>query len=278
MKCVADMQTVPTLSNAQHEKAAAALDEAERSRVQIRQLTLCHPGMTIADAYDVQAAWLRLKLAGGRAISGRKVGLTSRAMREALGIDDSDLGTLFDDMAYGDGSVIPFERYIEPKVEVELAFVLREPLRGPGATFLDVLKATDFVVPAIEVLDARMHRVDPDTQRRRTVIDTISDNAANAAFVVGGRPFKPDTVDLRWIAALCSRNGEVVETGVAAGVLNHPANGIAWLANALHARGEQLAAGQVHLSGSFIRPVPVRKGDTIQADFGAFGSVSCHFG
>lgn len=272
------MQPIPALSPALHARAAAGLHEAERRCRQIRQLTLQHPEMTLGDAYAVQAAWTRLKLAEGRSVKGRKVGLTSRAMREALGIDDSDFGTLFDDMLYADGATIPFERYIEPKIEVELAFVLKRPLEGPGITFLDVLAATECVVPAIEVLDARMHRVDPDTQRRRTVIDTIADNAANAAFLVGGRPFRPDLTDLRWIAALCLRNGEVVETGAAAGVLNHPANGLAWLANTLAARGEVLEPGQIHLSGSFIRPLPVSRGDTVQADFGPYGSIACHFG
>ena len=271
------MRVTPTLTRTAHEQAAAGLHEAERSRRQMRQLTLQHPDMTIADAYEVQAAWKRLKLAEGRTVKGRKVGLTSRAMRDALGIDDSDLGTLFDDMLYEDGASIPFDRFIEPKVEVELAFVLKRPLSGPAVNFLDVLDATEYVIPAIELLDARMHRVDPDSGRRRTVIDTISDNAANAAFLIGGRPLRPDTVDLRWVAALCLRNGEVVETGTAAGVLNHPANGIAWLANALHARGETLEAGQIHLSGSFIRPVAVGRGDTVQADFGPYGSLACHF-
>jgi 2-oxo-hept-3-ene-1,7-dioate hydratase len=272
------MLALPTLPRHLHEQAAAELHQAERSRTQVRQLTLRHPEMTVADAYEVQAAWLRLKLAEGHTIAGRKVGLTSRAMRDALGIDDSDLGTLFDDMLHVDGAVIPFARYIEPKVEVELAFVLKEPLSGPNVNFLDVLRATESIVPAIEILDARMHRIDPDTKRQRTVIDTISDNAANAGFLIGGRPFKPDAADLRWVSALCLRNGEVIETGSGAGVLNHPANGIAWLVNALHKQGQRLDAGQIHLSGSFIRPVAVRKGDTIHADFGPFGSVSCCFG
>jgi 2-oxo-hept-3-ene-1,7-dioate hydratase len=224
-----------------------------------------------------KTAWLRMKLAEGQNVRGRKVGLTSRAMRDAVGIDDSDLGTLFDNTFYVDGATIAFASFIEPRIEVELAFVLREPLSGPKVDFLQVLRATEFVVPAMEILDARIHRIDPDTKRLRTVIDTISDNAANAGFLIGGRPFKPDAIDLRWVSALCLRNGEVIETGSGAGVLNHPANAIAWLANALHERGEPLEAGQVHLSGAFMRPIAVRRGDTVHADFGPFGSVSCHF-
>jgi 2-oxo-hept-3-ene-1,7-dioate hydratase len=271
------MLVLPKLPRDVHEKAAVELQQAERSKCPVRQLSIRHPEMTIADAYEVQTAWLRLKLAEGQKIRGRKVGLTSRAMRDAVGINDSDLGTLFDDTFYADGAVIPFANFIEPKIEVELAFILKEPLSGPNVDFLQVLKATDNVVPAMEILDARIHRVDPDTKRTRTVIDTISDNAGNAGFLVGGRPFKPDAVDLRWVSALCLQNGEVVETGSGAGVLNNPANAIAWLANALHERGELLEAGQIHLSGAFMRPISVRKGDTIHADFGPFGSLSCHF-
>lgn len=266
-----------TLSFEQHEQAAVNLHGAERSRVQTRQVTLLHPAMTLADAYAVQDAWHRLKLAEGRTVAGRKVGITSRAMRDALKIDDSDLGVLFDDMLYLDGDDLPFERFIEPKVEVELAFVLKRPLSKAAVTGLDVLDATDYVLPAIEVLDARTHRVDPDTGRTRTVIDTIADNAANAAFVIGSRRFAPDAFDLRRVAAICTCNGEVIETGLAAGVLNHPANGIAWLARTLHARGVELEPGIILLSGSFIRPIPARKGDTFHADFGEFGSISCHF-
>jgi 2-oxo-hept-3-ene-1,7-dioate hydratase len=271
------MLALPKLPRDMHEQAAAELQQAERNKSPVRQLSIRHPEMTIADAYEVQTAWLRLKLAEGQKIRGRKVGLTSRAMRDAVGIDDSDLGTLFDDTFYANGAVIPFTNFIEPKIEVELAFILKEPLSGPNVDFLQVLRATESVVPAMEILDARIHRIDPDTKRQRTVIDTISDNAANAGFLIGGRPFKPDVVDLRWVSAFCLRNGEVIETGSGAGVLNHPANAIAWLANALHERGEQLEAGQIHLSGAFMRPVTVSKGDTIHADFGPFGSVSCHF-
>ncbi len=266
-----------TLSAAEHEEAAASLHRAERDRVQTQQLSLRYPNMTIADAYAVQDAWHRLKIAEGRTVKGRKVGLTSRAMREALDIDDSDLGTLYDDMLFVDGDSIPFEQFIEPKIEAELAFILKTPLSGPCINYLDVLEATNYVLPALEVLDARMHRVDPSSGRRRTIVDTISDNAANSAFVIGGRRYAPDAIDLRWVASICSRNGEVIETGVAAGVLNHPANGIAWLARSLHARGVALESGIVLLSGSFIRPIPARKGDTFHAYFGCLGSVSCHF-
>ena len=140
-----------------------------------------------------------------------------------------------------------------------------------------MLHATDFIVPALEILDSRMHRVDPETKATRKVTDTISDNAANAALVLGSRPMRPHDTDLRWVSALLYRNAEVEETGIAAGVLNNPANGIAWLANRLHENGGALEPGQVVLSGSFTRPVDARAGDTFHADYGPFGSVGCHF-
>jgi 2-oxo-hept-3-ene-1,7-dioate hydratase len=257
--------------------AAARLQTAEKTRKLIRQFTLDYPGITIDDAYAIQNAWIRLKLSEGRVLKGRKIGLTSRAMQAAVNINEPDYGVLLDDMFYRDGGEIPADRFIAPRVEVELAFILSKPLSGPGCTLFDVLKATDFVMPALEILDARIHRVDPETNITRKVIDTISDNAANAALVLGGQPFHPSGVDMRWISALCFRNGQIEESGVAAAVLNHPANGIAWLANKLAPHGVTLEPGQVILSGSFIRPVDARRGDTFHADYSSFGCVSCCF-
>jgi 2-oxo-hept-3-ene-1,7-dioate hydratase len=256
---------------------AARLDKAGRDRTQIGQLSALHPDLTIKDAYAIQNAWLEMKLAAGRVVKGHKIGLTSRAMQMAIGIDEPDYGFLLDDMFFGDGARLPSDRFIEPRVEAELAFVLEAPLSGPDCTLFDVLNATDYVVPALEILDARILRSDPETGRTRTVIDTISDNAANAALVIGGRPFRPLDADLRWIAALCYRNGQIEESGVAAAVLNHPANGIAWLANRLAPHGVSLKAGEIVLSGSFIRPIDARRGDTFHADYGPYGSVSCQF-
>lgn len=259
------------------EALAQRLDEAERTKQLIRMFTIEHPGFTIQDAYAIQRAWTRIKLARGRSVKGHKIGLTSRAMQSAVGIDEPDYGVLFDDMFHADGAVIPFERYHAARIEVELAFVLEKPLKGPDCSLFDVLDATRYVTPALEILETRMHRVDPETKATRKVMDTISDNAANAALVLGGRPVKPQEADLRWVSALLFRNGQIEETGVAAGVLNHPANGIAWLANRLFPHGESLAAGEVVLAGSFTRPVDVRRGDTFHADYGPFGSISCHF-
>jgi 2-oxo-hept-3-ene-1,7-dioate hydratase len=181
-------------------------------------------------------------------------------------------------MFFSDGDQIPFGRFIVPRVEVELAFVLGRPLRGPGVTIIDVLRATDYMVPAIEIIDARIRRIDPRTGATRRVQDTIADNAASAGVVMGGRPVTPDSIDPRWVGALLYRNQIIEETGIAAGVLNHPANGIAWLANRIGRWGEQLEAGEVLLGGSFTRPVDVSPGDVVHADYGPLGSISVRFG
>lgn len=261
----------------EHRAAAHRLDEAEQSRQQIRMLTLEHPQMAMDDAYAVQQCWLDIKLGRGRRIVGHKIGLTSRAMQMAVGIREPDSGFLLDDMVFADGGEVPSDRFIGLRVEAELAFVLARPLRGPDCTLYDVLNATDFVTPALELLDTRIFRVDPQTQKTRTVLDTISDNAANAGVILGGRPFRALEQDLRWIGAICAKNGQIEETGLAAGVLNHPATGVAWLANRMAAQEQALQAGDIVLAGSFIRPIEVGKGDTITADFGAFGTLSCFF-
>jgi 2-oxo-hept-3-ene-1,7-dioate hydratase len=257
--------------------AAERLNQAEKTRVQIRQLSLDHGAITIDDAYAIQKAWIEIKVAEGRVVRGHKIGLTSKAMQSALNIDEPDSGVLLDDMFFADGGLVPTERFIATRIEAELAFVMKQRLAGPNCTLFDVLNATDFVVPALEILDARIERVDPQTKSTRKIFDTIADNAANAGIVLGGRPLRPQDADLRWIGALCSRNGQLEETGLAAGVLNHPATGVAWLANKIAPHGLALEPGQVVLAGSFIRPIETRKGDTIVADYGPYGTVSCHF-
>jgi 2-oxo-hept-3-ene-1,7-dioate hydratase len=252
--------------------AARRLLAAERSRQPIRQLSLQYPDMTVADAYRVQRALVAAKIAEGRTVRARKIGLTSRAMQQAVSITEPDHGVIFDD-----SGVVPFGRFIRPRVEVELAFVLGRPLTGPGVTALDVLDATRWVTPALEILDARVQMSDPETGHLRTIVDTISDNAADAGIVTGGRAVRPDACDLRRVAAVLYVNETIEETGVAAGVLGHPANGVAWLANTLAPHGESLPAGQVIMAGSFTRPVFVGEGDVIHADFGDLGAVTCRF-
>jgi 2-oxo-hept-3-ene-1,7-dioate hydratase len=255
---------------------AAELQHAETTRTQVEHFSKRFPDMTIADGYAVSKAWVRAKVAGGRVVRGHKIGLTSRAMQQASRITEPDYGTLLDDMFFEQGD-IPFERFIKPRVEVELAFVLGRPLQGPDVTIVDVLNATDYVVPAIEIIDARIEQFDRMTGEMRKVYDTISDNAANAGIVLGGRPVRPDAVDLRWVGALLFRNGVIEESGLAAAVLNHPATGVAWLANKLAPWDESLAAGEVVLAGSFTRPTAAVVGDTFHADYGPLGSISFRF-
>ena len=266
-----------TLSNDQIRSCAERLDHAEKTRTQIRQISLEHPGITIADAYAIQKAWVEMKIAQGRIVKGHKIGLTSKAMQSALNIDEPDSGILLDDMFFADGGLIPTDRFIATRVEAELAFVMKTRLSGPDCTMFDVLNATDFVVPALEILDTRVERVDPQTKATRKIYDTIADNAANAGIVLGGRPIRPMDADLRWIGALCFRNGQLEETGLAAGVLNHPATSVAWLANKIAPYGEQLNAGDVVLSGSFTRPTAAAAGDSFHVDYGPLGSVSFRF-
>ena len=264
------------LSEAQIAQAARDLHEAEKQRRQVRPSSVLNPGMDLADAYAVQEAWMALKRQEGRAIRGRKIGLTSRAMQQAMRIDEPDYGTLLDDMFFENGAEIEAARFTDPRMEVELAFVLKDALCGE-VRLADVLEATDHVRPAIEIIAARSFRIDPETGRPRTVLDTISDNAASAGLVLGDQQIKPDEVDLRWIGALLYKNGLIEESGLAAAVLDHPANGIAWLARKFAPHGIALAPGQTILAGSFTRPVPIAPGDEFRADYGKFGVVACRF-
>lgn len=265
------------IDNSLANEIAQQLRQAERTRVPMRQISQSHPDLTVEDAYAIQRAGVAIKEAEGRVVTGRKIGLTSRAMQQSVDITEPDYGVLYDDMFFADGSTVPLDRFIGVRVEVELAFILGEALNGPNCTIYDVLRATEYVTPALEILDARIQMSDPQTGTGRTIVDTISDNAADAGIITGGRVVRPHDVDLRWVSALLYRNGVIEESGVAAAVLNHPANGVAWLANKLWAHGVGLQAGQLILAGSFTRPVWVRDGDTFHADYGPLGSIAAHF-
>lgn len=256
---------------------AQRLDKAERTRTQIEQFSWEFPQITLEDGYAISRAWVAHKLAQGRRIIGHKIGLTSRAMQRSSNVTEPDFGTLLDDMLFTQGTDIPFERFIEPRVEVELAFILKSPLEGPNVTIFDVLSATDYVTPALEIIDARIERINRQTGVTRKVFDTISDNAANGGIVMGGRPVRPMDVDLRWVSALLYRNSVIEESGVAAAVLNHPATGVAWLANKIAPYGERLEPGQIILGGSFTAPVFAHKGDTFHADYGPLGAITARF-
>lgn len=258
-------------------KMADQLHDSERNRKQIKQVSLQYPAMTLEHSYAIQKAWVMKKIEEGQLVRGHKVGLTSRAMQVSSNIDEPDFGVLLDNMFYEDGAALPSSRFIVPRVEVELAFILKKDIKGPSVLLSEVLAATDYVMPALEIIDARFHQVDPQTQVTRKVFDTIADNAANAAVVLGGTAFRPDSIDLRWLGAGLLRNGIIEETGLAFGVLNHPGNGVAWLANKLSQVGDYLKAGQVILSGSFTRPVNASAGDIFMADYGPLGTINCRF-
>lgn len=257
--------------------AAEALLQAEATGTQIGLLSILHPAITLDDAYAVQSAQMARKLAMGRHIIGWKIGLTSKVMQEALGITTPDSGVLFDDMDFADGCIVPARRFIQPRIETEIAFVMKAPLDGE-VTRADVLAATDYVAPAIEILDTRIVRVDPATGATRKIFDTVSDNAANGGIVLGAARHAVDAIDLRWVGAIVQRNNEVVATGLGAAVLNDPVTGMVWLARRMAQYGQQIEAGQVVLSGSFIGPVECPPGTRIHADFGPFGTVSVNFG
>ncbi|MCG2620697.1 2-oxo-hepta-3-ene-1,7-dioic acid hydratase [Arthrobacter sp. I2-34] len=253
------------------EKIADELVEAGRTRTPVPRLTARYPEMTVEDSYQVQNLWRKRSEENGRTLVGRKIGLTSRAMQMATGITEPDYGIIFDDMVLENGCTVKWDRYTHPRIEVELAFKLGKDITGPNATIFDVLDATEYVVPALEILDSRIE------MEGRTIVDTISDNAAMGAMVIGGNPVRPSDVDLRWIAAILYKNQTVEETGVGAGVLNHPAAGVYWLANKISAHGDGLKAGEIILAGSFTRPMWVYEGDTVVADYGQLGTVTCRF-
>ncbi|MDI9893300.1 2-oxo-hepta-3-ene-1,7-dioic acid hydratase [Rhodococcus sp. IEGM 1381] len=250
---------------------ADELAAAERTRSMVPRLTARYPEMTVEDSYAVQNEWHRRGIEAGRKHVGRKIGLTSKVMQVATGITEPDYGAIFDDQVYENGSVIEHDRFSNVRIEVELAFVLGQAIDGPSATIFDVLKATDYVLPALEILSSRIE------MPGRTIVDTISDNAALGAIVYGGNPVAPSSVDLRWISALLYRNETIEESGVAAAVLNHPATGVAWLANKLAQHGDRLEAGEIVLAGSFTRPMWVYKGDSVLADYGPMGTITCRF-
>ncbi len=260
-----------------HARAAADLLNAERTQEQVGLLTLRYPEMAMDDAYEVQNAIYRAKLAEGRKVIGWKIGLTSKAMQYALNINIPDSGILFDNMAFGNGDTVPAGRFIQPRIEAEIAFVMKDAIGSADVTRDQVLQATDYVTPSIEILDTRIKRADPETGKSRTVFDTISDNAANAGIVLGAERHPADAFDLRWVGALTFRNGEIEETGLGAGVLNDPVESVVWLARRMAQYGQSIEPGHVILSGSFIRPIECPSGAEIHADFGSFGSVDINF-
>ncbi|MFD0687266.1 2-keto-4-pentenoate hydratase [Actinomadura fibrosa] len=254
------------------EKAAAALLDAYATGAPIAPLTEEHPGLTVPDAYAIQLAQVAAWTADGARIKGHKVGLTSAAMRRQFGVDQPDFGHLTDGMFYAEAAPIDVGRFLQPRIEPEVTFVLGRPLSGPGVTVADAVAAVDFVLPALEIIDSRI------ADWRITLADTIADNASSGGVVLGARPVRMDGLDLALTGCLLHRNGDLVDTGAGGAVLGSPVNALVWLANALGERGVGLEAGHVVLPGSVTAAVPVAPGDTFTAAFGGIGTVTASFG
>ncbi|SDW86557.1 2-keto-4-pentenoate hydratase [Arthrobacter sp. cf158] len=256
------------------ERFADELLQATQSLVPVAPLRDRFEGMTLADAYSVQTAQLENHIATGRVLAGRKVGLTSLAMQKQLGVDSPDFGFFFEDMVHHDEAQIPAAQFIQPKVEPELGFVLKESLQGPGITVERAAAAIGALYPAIEIIDSRIR--DWDIK----LVDTIADNASCGAIAVGAHPLALDPADpAALVEVTCSLviDGEVTGTGTGTDVMGHPLAPLAWLANVLGERGVALEAGQLILPGSFTVAMPVVANSTATADFGPLGSLTIHF-
>ncbi len=253
------------------EEIAMALDRAERERSPLSPLSETYPMLAPADAYAIQSAWFDIKCAQGARLIGRKIGLTSQAMQQQMGVDQPDYGFLLDTMAVPPGSVLACSEFIQARIEPEIAFWLKEDLPGPNITVERVLKASRGVSAALELIDSRI------TNWHITLIDTIADNASSGRMIVSKEIVPVERLDLAAVRTVLSRNSEPVGMGTGAAVLGHPAFAVAWLANKLTEFGATLLAGQVVLSGSMCGAVPVAPGDTFRATFTELGEASLSF-
>jgi 2-keto-4-pentenoate hydratase len=259
------------LTDAQREAAADALATAEADRSPIDPLTATYPDIDVVDAYEIQLLNVNRRVAAGAAIRGHKVGLTAKAMQQMLGVTEPDYGHLLDDMFIFENSTVAVDRYIYPRIEVEVGFVLGERLTGPSCTITDVLRATEFVVPCFELIDTRCK------DWKIKLCDTIADNASSAGIVIGGQATPVAGLDLRTLGTVLRRNGEIIDTGASGAVLGNPATAVAWLANQVHQFGVTLEPGHVILPGSCTRAHDVKAGDTVRGDFDVLGSVTVSF-
>ena len=256
-----------------HEIAALAKEllQAEESGEPIEPISKRYPAATVDDAYAIQVAGVRLRVAGGDSVRGHKVGLTARVMQQQFGVDTPDFGQLRASMFHDEGKPLRTDQLIAPRVEPEISFVLARPLKGPGVTVADVLAATDFVVPSLEIIDSRIR----DWQIN--IVDTIADNASSALVVVGGTRTDLADIDPRLIGVSLRTNGEVAATGASGAVLGNPVIAVAWLANTLAAHGQSLHEGDLVMPGSCTRAIPLTAGTTVRADFDVLGCVTVSF-
>lgn len=266
----ATLPRMPQLTDAQVADVAVALYEAELNWAPIEAVSAQFPDADIEDAYRISQAVTDLKVAAGRQIKGLKIGLTSKAMRSLSGATEPDYGTLFDNWFILEGDTVPRSKMNHPLAEVELAFVLKRALRGPGINVADVIAATDFVVPSIEIVDTRQHR-----GGTRMLVNSIADAAACGFVILGANPFKLSDIDVRNVGATLSINGDIEESGMARAVMGNPINAVTWLINKLSDYGVAAEAGHTILSGSFIKAIPFKTGDNVEALFNlGLGEVS----
>jgi 2-oxopent-4-enoate hydratase len=250
---------------------ADRLWRAEVEGTPIEPLTDAHPDLTVEDAYAIQTVNVERRVAAGGVVRGRKVGLTSRAMQQLLGVDEPDFGVLLDRMFVEDGDVVEPAALLQPRVEAEIAFVMGRDLAGPGVTSADVLTAVAGVLPAIEIVDSRI------ADWRIRLADTVADNASCGRVVIGGRLTPVTTVDLRLVGMMFYRNGAPIDSGAGAAALGNPASCVAWLANKLGTLGSGLHRGDIVLPGALHRMVPARAGDVFRAEFAHLGDVTVRF-
>ncbi len=250
---------------------AALLADAEKTGVGTNPLTILDPSLSVTEAYHIQLENIQMKVEQGQKIIGKKIGLTSLAMQKLLGVDEPDYGHLLDSMEVTNGGTISIEKVLQPKVEAELAFVLKKDLIGPNVTTLDVLQATDYIVPALEIVDSRVK------DWKIKLPDTIADNASSGFYVLGERKAKVDEINLELLGMVLSKNNEIVNTGVGAAALGNPATCVAWLANKLSEFGIPLKAGEIILSGALSAAADAKAGDTFSARFAHLGEVKVHF-
>ncbi|MCM3689822.1 2-keto-4-pentenoate hydratase [Neobacillus niacini] len=253
------------------QKAATALMEAETERKPIAPFTSSTEEISVDDAYKIQLFQIHQKVENGAEIVGKKIGLTSKAMQEMLNVNEPDYGHILNDMVYKDGESISLDKFIQPRIEFEIAFVLKEDLKGPGVTMNDVIAATDYVVPALEIIDSRIK----DWQIKFE--DTVADNGSSAGAIIGSTTAKLDDLDLAVIRMTATRNGGFLDTAFGSAVMGHPAEAVAWLANSLCSYGISLNAGEVILSGALSKAIPIEVGDTFTAEFEHIGAVTATF-
>ncbi|MBV7503677.1 fumarylacetoacetate hydrolase family protein [Bacillus sp. sid0103] len=253
------------------QKAAAALMEAENEKKPIAPLTSSIEEISVDEAYQIQLLQIQNKVDNGAVIVGKKIGLTSKVMQEMFNVNEPDYGHILNDMVYHDGDTISLDRFIQPKIEFEIAFVLKKELKGPGVTLNDVIEATDYIVPALEIIDSRIRDWQINFE------DTVVDNGSSAGAIIGKKTAKIDELDLAIIGMNVYKNNEFLDSGVGAAVMGHPAQAVAWLANALGNYGISLNAGEVILSGALSKAIVIEDGDSFTAEFEQLGAVSATF-